>query len=111
MTVTRCSLCRELFVGSDGDVPTQALEHYLTSHPDSDLLADVLSELIIEMECRGCESRFRTPVTGTSAPLRVRAYCNPCTDADPWKRVIHAELTPHEVISRRLPPASSTPDR
>lgn len=109
MTVNRCSLCYELFVDADTDIPEQALEHYLEKHPDSELLNRVLSEITVVSECEACGTEFASGVDYAARQLRVPAYCRECAEANPWCSVAVTPLSPDEVVTNHV--SATTPSR
>lgn len=111
MTVKRCRLCHDLFVNPDEPLPLQALEHYLTEHPGSELFATVISGISVEGRCEGCGTLFITGVTPASEGLTVPVYCQSCTDANPWDAIYTKHVSPREVIRNRVAGTSTAGPR
>lgn len=73
------------------------LRHFLTEHPDSPELSEVLKDLQLTTPCSQCHEPFISPVHVSDHGLFVRSICDECADSD-VESLIFRKVDVHEVL-------------
>ena len=98
--------CGECWKTVDG--LADALGHYLTEHPRTELLQETLSEVRVRSECAECGDDMTADVSlgndaqDDEAVLTVPSNCDDCTAADPLAGLMVRVLSPDDVLSREV---------
>lgn len=86
----------------------EVLSHYLREHPDSPILADVLSGIDIEVGCAECGETLESGVDVENGELYAQAYCADCLEARPMRGLVQQEVQPSQAVANEVDDSGSS---
>lgn len=101
--VLRCAECHDEIEGEIAD----AVDHYLDEHSRSRHFRDVLSEVVVKMECEKCGSTFHSDVSvgeyaDGEAVITAYSHCSTCESEEPLSGVMCAEMDGSDLVAKEV---------
>lgn len=73
--------------------------HYLSEHPKSELLEDVLLQIGFTVSCKRCDVEFTPELKESESGVIAHSFCPQCREEDGHRKLFFSGVEPSDIVN------------